>query len=371
MELKKNKILKFNESKNIELHYYAFDIDDNLFHMPTVIHMEQKVGNTWVPVDVSTSKFAEVRSDKENYRLLPGDASVSEFRDNGPRGNKAFIEDMIVAIKNNDFGPSWGAFIKCLTKGSIFALITARGNEPSTYRKSVEYIIDNVLTDDDKFLLYSNCLKHAYLFSSHDIESFSRIWRNPISKMPLIQMYLDHCDFYGVSSKTFASEFGSSNAANPEVAKQLALDKFIERCNEYGMKIGAKSVSIGFSDDDPKNVEHVKKFFKEKSSFYQDLPIKLNVYKTTDRNIKGGERTRYREGEIMETSNQSTGLESSILPFTQFNNMTTRLYPNSADAPLDDYHNQIKNQTKQSVSLTKDLYKEFAYKKKEKRKKKL
>lgn len=359
MVVRKNKILKYNESNNIELHYYAFDIDDNLFHMPTVIHMEKKVYSRWEPIDVSTAEFAKVRNDKENYRLLPGDSSFSEFRDNGPRGDRAFIEDMKLAIKNNDFGPSWDAFIKCLSEGSIFALVTARGNEPSTYRKAVEYIIDNVLTDDEKFLLYSNCLKHAYIFSSPDIESYSRIWRDPISKMPLIKMYLDMCDFYGVSSETFAKEFGSSNAANPEVAKQMALDKFIQKCNDFGSKIGAKTVSVGFSDDDPKNVEHVKKFFKEKSALNSE-DLKLSVYKTTDRSLKGGERTKYRMGQVTETSNQAWGMESSVLPFTKFNNMTQRLLPNSTDAPKDDYHNQMKNQTQQAV----ELYKEFAYKRK-------
>jgi hypothetical protein len=348
------------ESEGLELHYYAFDWDDNILHMPTVIHMEHKVGNDWNSIDVSTAKFAEVRNDKENYRLTSD--SFSEFRDFGPRGKSAFLEDTKVAISNNQLGPSWDAFIKCLSEGSIFAIVTARGHEPESIRMSVEYIIDNILTDDEKFLLYSNCLKHAYIFSSPDVESFSRIWRNPISKMPLIKLYLDKCDFYGVSSETFAQEFGSANASNPEVAKEMALDKFIQKCNEYGSKIGAKSVSVGFSDDDPKNVEHVKQFFKEKSALNQG-DLKLNVYKTTDRTLKGGERTKYRMGQVTETSNQAWGMESSVLPFTKFNNMTQRLLPNSKDATKDDYHNQMKNQTQQAV----ELYKEFAYKRKNKK----
>jgi hypothetical protein len=47
---------------------------------------------------------------------------------------------------------------------------------------------------------------------------------------------------------------------------------------------------VGFSDDDPKNVEHVQKFFKEKSALSHNL--KLNVYKTTDRGIKGGNKKK-------------------------------------------------------------------------------
>jgi hypothetical protein len=348
------------ESSDLELKYYAFDWDDNILHMPTVIHMEQKVGDDWKPVDVSTAKFAEVRHDKENYRLTAD--SFSEFRDFGPRGKSAFLEDTKAAISDDKLGPSWDAFIECLSSGAIFSIITARGHEPESIKDSVEWIIDNILNDDEKFLLYSNCLKNAYLFSTPEVESYSRIWRNPISKMPLIQEYLRHCDFYGVASDSFAKEFGAGSSANPEVAKQNALDKFIEKCNNFGSKIGAKSVSVGFSDDDPKNVEHVKKFFNEKSALDWGN-IKLNVYKTTDRTIRGGERTKYRGGEVSESSNQAWGMESSVLPFTKFNNMTQRLYPNSKDAPKDDYHNQIKNQTQQAG----ELYKEFAYKRKNKK----
>ena len=91
------------ESDGIELHYYAFDWDDNILHMPTVIHMDKKVGDEWKPVDVSTSDFAEVRNDKENYRLRNNDPSeaFSEFRDEGPRGGDAFLLDTKKALSQN------------------------------------------------------------------------------------------------------------------------------------------------------------------------------------------------------------------------------------------------------------------------------
>ena len=364
MAVGKNKIFKIekfsiNESnEGKELHYYAFDIDDNLFHMPTVIHMERLVNDEWVDVDVTTSDFAVVRSNP-NYRTHS--LSFCEFRDDGPRKNKAFIEDMKVAIENNLFAPAWKAFKKCLSEGSLFALITARGNQPETYRKAVEYIIDHptLLSEEEKFLMYSNCLGHAYLFS-YGVE-YDRIAKGQLSKTPLIKVYLDNCKYYGVSSPAFAEEFGQASASNPEKAKELALEKFIELCNEHGSEIGAKSVSIGFSDDDPKNVEHVKKYFKEKSELSKELlrhRLKLSVIQTTDRELQGGEITKFNE-----TSHQTPGLESSVLPFTKWNNMTQRLYPNSKDAPTDDYHNQMKNH----VNVAKDLYKEFAYKRKRKK----
>ena len=362
MAEEKNSILKFNQF-DLELHYWAFDIDDNLFHMPTLIHMEKRTGDEWSPVSVSTAEFAIVRNDKENYRLLPGNLSFSEFRDNGPRGNRAFIEDMKLAIKNGDLGPSWSAFKRCLSEGSLFALITARGNEPQTYRGAVEWIIDNFLNEEERFLMYSNCLKHAHFFSYG--KEFDRIPKGQLSKTELIKSYLDKCDFYGVSSESFAKEFGASSAANPEYAKELALDKFIEKCNNFGRQVGAKSVSIGFSDDDPKNVEHVRKYFKEKSALSNELgrhQVKLNLYKTTDRTLKGGERTKFIGGEeLSESSHQAWGLEGSIVPFSKWTSNSEWLNTNKGDVPTD-HSNSIKNQT----GLAGDLHKKFAYKKKKK-----
>jgi len=319
--------------------------------------MDKMVNGKWSPVDVSTAEFVVVRNDKENYRLVNNDpnAAFCEFGDSGPRKQMAFVEDMKKAISEGLYGPAWDAFKQCLSSGELFALITARGNAPSTYRSAVEYIIDSVLSENEKFLLYSNCLKHAYFFA-HD-ENFDRIPKGRLSETPLVSVYLDNCYYYGVSSPEFAAEFGEGSASNPEMAKERALDKFIEKCNELGRQIGAKSVSVGFSDDDPKNVDHVKKYFKEKSELSKNLThkLKLSLYKTTDRSIKGGERVKLDESSSSWGSGAATwGTDSSVLPFSKWNNMTQKLYPNSADAPTDDYHNQFKNQIGQLKNLTED-----------------
>jgi hypothetical protein len=318
----------------IELHYYCFDVDDNLLHLDTVIHMDKLVGNEWIPVDVSTADFAIFRNDKENYRLRNGnpDESFSEFRDTGPRGKMAFLIDVKKAIRGGSFGPAWDNFIKCLTEGAIFAIITARGHEPETIRKAIEYIIDQVLDENEQMLLYNNCLKHSYIFAS-DTE-FDRIPKGKLSQTSLIRSYLSQCDFYGVSSQSFKKEFGEGSASNPEHAKELALEKFIEKCNFYGRNVGAKSVSVGFSDDDPKNVEHVRIMFKEKSALSHDFDheLKLSLYKTTDRSKKGGEVSKFRSGEeIKEATDsiQAPGMASSVMSFTQYNNLASRLFPSN------------------------------------------
>jgi hypothetical protein len=355
------------ESNGLELHYYAFDWDDNILHMPTVIHMDKKVGDEWQPVDVSTSDFAEVRNDKENYRLRNNNPSesFSEFRDEGPRGGDAFLLDTKKALSQNQIGPSWDAFIECLREGSLFAIITARGHEPETIRKSVEYIIDNVLSEEDRFLLYSNCLKHAYIFA-HE-EEFDRIPKGTLTQTPLIKTYLDECSYYGVSSNSFASEFGGGSASNPEKAKELALQKFIDKCNQLGKKVGAKSVSIGFSDDDPKNVEHVRTYFKERSALENELmphDVKFNLYKTTDRKLKGGERTKFHPVEEAADSSIAPGMQTSVMAFSQFNNMKDRMFTDP-----NEYDKSMELGTKQLAKMSKENTKSISNRRKKKIKK--
>ena len=49
--------------------YYIFDWDDNILHMPTKIHLEERgEDGAWRPVEVSTSVFAIVRTDSRQFQ---------------------------------------------------------------------------------------------------------------------------------------------------------------------------------------------------------------------------------------------------------------------------------------------------------------
>ena len=79
---KLKKYLEFlKEEYQLTLSYYCFDWDDNLLSMPTRINMEKLVDGKWIPVAVSTEHFAEIRNDKENWKL--GQDPFIEFCDDG------------------------------------------------------------------------------------------------------------------------------------------------------------------------------------------------------------------------------------------------------------------------------------------------
>lgn len=235
--------------------YYAFDWDDNILRMPTVIHMEKLVDGDWVPTDVSTADFAVVRGDTENYRILNGDpaAAFSEFRDNGPRGEDAFLIDVKKAVAEGRFAPAWDDFVECLTTGALFAIITARGHEPAAMRKGIEYVIDEVLEDDQKQEMYSHLLSYLYMYKNQDADSAPRILQDLSrpSADPIVKAYLDNCDLVGVSAPS-----RSGSASNPEKAKEDALMEFAHKADRFASMVGRKA-KIGFSDDDPGNVRHI------------------------------------------------------------------------------------------------------------------
>ena len=349
-------VLKFGqfirENKDSKsLLYYAFDWDDNILNMQTVIHMEKKEGDTWVPIDVSTSQFATIRNDIENYRLNAD--SFCEFRDSGPRGDNAFLIDVKDAISKGKFGPAWADFIECLTNGSIFAIITARGHEAPAMRKGIEYIIDNILSPEQQQEMYNHLLKYAYLY--HEDNDYDRILKGIPSESKLIKSYLDHCDLVGVSSP---SRGGSP--ANPEKSKEEALMEFKGKVDKYARSLGVNA-KIGFSDDDIKNVNHIENLVDNLKK--ERFP---NIIQYVVKNTKNPNQVT-KKVRVME--NQSPGLESSVLPYTQFNNMTNKLYPSDEKTRQDDYFNQRKRQTKYLTGVSKDLKRDI--KKNIKRKKPL
>ena len=347
-------IKRFNqyisENKDSDyLLYYAFDWDDNILNMPTVIHMEHLVNGDWEPKDVSTAEFAEVRGDKENWRTQ--EDAFSEFRDNGPRGVNAFLEDVKKAISMKRFGPAWNDFIECLTNGSIFAIITARGHEPEGMRLGIDWIVDNVLTEEQLYSMYNNLLKFAYLFKQ-DTEQ-ERILKGQPSKNGLVKMYLDTCDFVGVSAP---SRGGSPS--NPEKAKEEALLEFQSKVNNFAEQLGMNA-KIGFSDDDLKNVKHIEDLVDNLHN--ERFPnIKEIVVKGTKDPLNITKKVRTFETQSNFGGGSGDPMSSSIMPFTNFNTLATGELSNnllSGGAENNPYRNRLKAQTRFLTKTSKEIFK--------------
>ena len=253
----------FTEGFKIEgtpdLKYYAFDWDDNIVHMPTKILVKDESGNE---VGMSTDDFAEFRHQigKEpfNYKgKTIVDYSDSPFRNFRTEGDKDFLVDAMRAKK----GPAFDDFREAINNGSLFAIITARGHNPNTIKEAIyNYIIEG-FNGIDKDELVKNLKKYR-----------SFIGEDEMSDEELIKSYLELNKYHPVS---FGDDQG---AVNPEEAKVEAMETFVNYIKamaavlnkraflkkDISNKFNPDNLSIGFSDDDPKNIEVMQKHFKNK-----------------------------------------------------------------------------------------------------------
>ena len=253
--------------------YYAFDWDDNLMYMPTKIYLKDNNGKS---VGMSTEDFAEYRTEignedfeYEGHTIVGFDEDP--FRDFRVTGDKKFLVDAMKAPT----GPAWPDFVEAINNGSIFSIVTARGHTPSVLKQATYNLIKKNMHGLNSNELAKNLLKYRNLADE-----------DKLTKDQLIKSYLDMCRFYPVS-------FGEGSATNPEQAKINAMEEFVDYVKLTSRNLQSKAMMknkisnyftpfIGFSDDDVRNVESMKKHFDKKDDNI------LKTYLTA-----GGEKKKY------------------------------------------------------------------------------
>ena len=251
--------------------YYAFDWDDNLMYMPTKIYLVDEDGES---VGMSTEDFAEYRSeigkepfDYEGHTIVGFDDDA--FRDFKVTGDKKFLVDAMKAPT----GPAWDDFVEAINNGSIFAIVTARGHTPSVLKNGVYNLIKRNMHGLNEKEIVRNLRKYREIADEEDMTDDE-----------ILRTYLEMCKYHPVS-------FGEGSAANPEELKVSAMRQFMEYVKTLSQRLQEKAYMknkisnyftpfIGFSDDDLKNVETMKKHFDDESG--------LDIYHTG-----GGKKTKF------------------------------------------------------------------------------
>lgn len=268
--------------------FYIYDWDDNILFMPTKIYLDKMVNGQWQPKKVSTSKFRDIRHHIDNWnKKIYGDSivkykwrfrndkimeSIIDFRDFGHRGSSAFIIDVIKALKLNNFGPSFNSFIETIVNCRIFLICTARGHEPDTMRRAVEYIVLNSLTDVQKSKMQSK------LISIYGGEN--------LNFTLLVNKYLDDCEFIGTDSEFFKNKVGkSSDLIKPSELKTVAIEYFVKKINsKYSNNVD--KIKVGFSDDTVETLHHVEKYMRDELTL--KYPMDFYIIDTSNPSIEGG-----------------------------------------------------------------------------------
>jgi hypothetical protein len=258
--MKKNRLKEgIDEMGTPDMKYYAFDWDDNVVHMPTKIILKNEDGDE---IGMSTDDFAEYRhqigDEPFNYKgeTIVG-YSDEPFKNFQTPGDKDFLIDAMRA----KLGPAFDDFREAINNGSIFSIITARGHNPNTLKEAIYNYIISGFNGIDKDELIKNLKKYRDINDEEDL-----------SDDELIKTYLNMNRYHPVSYND------PEGAANPEEAKVRAMEKFVEYIKELSYDLDKKvylkkevsnnfiptKPTIGFSDDDIRNVEVMKKHFKDK-----------------------------------------------------------------------------------------------------------
>ena len=257
----------FDPEGNPDLKYYAFDWDDNIVTMPTQIMVTTDEDGE---IGMSTEDFADYRGilGKEPFEYKGQNVigyANDPYRNFGVKGDKSFIIDSMIAKP----GPSWDDFVEAINGGSIFSIITARGHTPSVLRDAIYNMIVTDHNGISKESLIENLKKYRDMDGNEELDTSI-----------MINDYLDLNKYYPVT-------YGEGDASNPEEGKIKALREFITYVREMSKSIGKKAFlkndiknnfipTIGFSDDDPGNVETIKAFLDKE---YKDNPVKTYLTK--------------------------------------------------------------------------------------------
>ncbi|MBO7654555.1 MAG: hypothetical protein J6U40_06500 [Kiritimatiellae bacterium] len=273
--------------------YYIFDWDDNILHMPTRIHLERKgPDGIWKPHAVSTAVFAVVRNDRAHYRPPHGiwEEAFVEFRDFADTPESQFLIDTRTALQKllsgeTPPGPSFEKLRETLREGRLFAIVTARGHEPSALREAVRLFAEMVLTPEDREEMMANLRGYRRCFDK--VKTFG-------SDEEEFDYYLSLNRYHAVTNPQFQKWMArEGNAAQAENAKQFAIRDFVEHVIRILSQTGADSlkrpISVGFSDDDLGNVQAVETYIQEVLA--ERFPgIKFCIYDTSDPTVADGRK---------------------------------------------------------------------------------
>jgi hypothetical protein len=122
-----------------------------------------------------------------------------------------------------------------------------------------------------------------------DVEGHQQLKSGSLNNDQIIDIYLNEFgEYYPVSSEEFGERFGldtTGGAANPEHAKKVAIEHFTQKVLRNVQKLVDSGhytkVSVGFSDDDIRNVRASEEFIEnELKHIYPE--IHFVVYDTSE-----------------------------------------------------------------------------------------
>ena len=256
---------------------YIFDFDDNIITMPSTISLQKEVSkNKYLIKHLSTKEYAEFNLEESDYELYPN--SFSDFTN-----RLRFLNQLKESISNfkETKCASYDDFKEAILSLSTICIITARGHDRKTIKDWLMILVDETFSDEDKEVLYENLEKDFTKDQITELEQNDRIssWEKEqlikdleeLSGRQLLNLYLKNQFVYAVNWEQRLEQFPRHKSKNTAQRKLVSLKDFLDNKNLDDI------ISIGFSDDDKKNINKISDFLKKESSNYG---IECMVYST-------------------------------------------------------------------------------------------
>lgn len=245
--------------KNHKKRYYLFDWDDNILYMPTTIKLYHFMNGEWEPIYVSTEKYSKILP-KIGYSYKYCDNSFEGFND-----DLLFMYESQSMIDGKKFGPSYNKLKECLLYCNDFAIVTARSHSKSIFRRAIKMIIEMGLSENERTDMIHN-------LGSESIDS-----------------YLERQEYYAVNGDEFKEKFNLFSIDNSVGdKKKIAIEDYVNKINESSIKLmesgEIKTISVGFSDDDSRNIRIIEDLMD--NHLNKKFPnIKFVIYNTADNSM--------------------------------------------------------------------------------------
>jgi hypothetical protein len=211
--------------------FYFFDIDENILHLPTKVHLLNTV--TGEEKSMSQREFEGIRAylgvagDWEDW-AAPPEKAFREFADGKDRNGEEYLHrDIRRALKTDDWkGPSWDIFRYAVLKKRPIAVVTARQHSRTTIKQGINLLCEAGEIPEDP----------------------------------------NYVSIFGVSNPNVKSELGA------HLTTAGLKRKAIRMCVERGLDAYGRDLphSFGMSDDDPKNVDLITSAMLECKIDYPD-----------------------------------------------------------------------------------------------------
>lgn len=247
-------------------HFYIFDIDETLLHLPTKVILQSKNKR---PLEVGTKTFEEIKpllgkSGSQYQDYFYNEKSFKNASDHHG-GVSPFVKDVKKSLEDGSWkGPSWDEFATLMndkTKIKEVILITARGHKTLSIYQGFELLkkagkineiplLENIWTvgNDSEYVE-----KMQKIFKNFP-KAYLNIKKRKEQKAIVVSEYL-------------------KLAESESICESLATSCFKEK------KCLTK---LTFADDDPRNVNAVSHFIKKNQAKYKTL-IELQVAGSSDK----------------------------------------------------------------------------------------